>query len=112
MKGKHLYKPARRKVASARETADVVEALATTFTREIPAGLFKARCLALMDEVDQTGGEYVITKRGVPVARLLPARMERRPLLGSLHGSIKTRGDIVSPLDEPWAALARLDGKD
>ena len=32
--------------------------------REIPAGEFKARCLALMDEVARTGGQYVITKRG------------------------------------------------
>ena len=70
--------------------------------REIPAGAFKARCLALMDEVARTGGQYVITKRGVPVARLLPASLERRPFLGSMKGTVTTLGDIVSPLDEPW----------
>lgn len=111
-KNRHVYKPAKRKVSSAREAAEVVEGVVGALTREIPAGEFKARCLALMDEVGQTGGEYVITKRGVPVARLLPARMERRPLLGSLRGSVKTRGDIVSPLDEPWAALDGFDGQD
>src|SRR5260221_14609512 len=71
-------------------------------SREIAAGEFKARCLALMDELPERGGEYVITKRGVPVARLIPARVERRRLLGSMKGTLKTRGDIVGPLDEPW----------
>lgn len=80
--------------------------------REIPAGEFKARCLALMDEVQRSGGELVITKRGVPVARLLPAISERRPLFGSLKGTAVARGDIVAPLDEPWAALETWDGED
>ena len=81
-------------------------------SREIPAGEFKARCLALMDEVQQSGGEYVITKRGVPVARLLPASAERRALLGSLTGTVTTVGDLVSPLDDPWTALDGWDGED
>jgi len=72
---------------------------------QISAGEFKARCLALMDEVRDTGGEYIITKRGVPVAKLVPATIERRPLFGSMKGTVKTRGDIISPLDEPWDAL-------
>ena len=73
--------------------------------REIPAGEFKARCLALMDEVARTGGQYVITKRGVPVARLLPASLERRAFLGSMTGTVTTLGDIVNPIDEPWDVL-------
>jgi len=77
--------------------------------REIPAGEFKARCLAIMDEVQQRGGAYIITKRGVPVAKLVPARLERRPLLGSMKGSVVTRGDVVKPLDEPWDALEGWD---
>ena len=77
--------------------------------REISAGEFKARCLALMDEVRDRGGEYIITKRGVPVARLLPVRIERRSLLGSMKGTVKVLGDIVSPLDEPWEALEGWD---
>jgi prevent-host-death family protein len=42
--------------------------------RTIPAGEFKAKCLALMDEVAATGDEIVITKRGKPVARLKAER--------------------------------------
>ena len=77
--------------------------------REIPAGEFKAKCLAIMDEVQQRGGVYVITKRGVPVAKLVPARLERRPLLGSMKGTVVTRGDLVRPLDEPWEVLEGWD---
>jgi prevent-host-death family protein len=80
-----------------------------TFTREVSAGEFKARCLALMDEVRDSGGEYVITKRGEPVAKLVPVRTERRPLLGSMTGTARTLGDIVSPLDEPWTVLDGWD---
>jgi prevent-host-death family protein len=80
-----------------------------SFSREIPAGEFKARCLAIMNEVRDGGGEYVITKRGEPVARLVPVILERRPLLGSMKGTVKTLGDIVTPLDEPWDALDGWD---
>lgn len=73
---------------------------------EIPAGEFKARCLQIMDEVQQTGCEVVITKRGRPVARLLP--MEERPrrdVFGCMRGSVTITGDILAPLEEPWEAL-------
>jgi prevent-host-death family protein len=79
------------------------------FSRTISAGEFKARCLAIMEEVRERGGEYVITKRGTPVAKLVPMPVTRRPLLGSMKGTGRTRGDIVSPLDEPWEALEGLD---
>ena len=82
---------------------------AVSYSREISAGDFKSRCLALMDEVRDRGGEYVITKRGTPVAKLVPVRTERRPLRGSMKGTVKVRGDIISPLDEPWEALEGWD---
>lgn len=78
------------------------------FSREISAGEFKARCLALMDEVRDRGGEYVITKRGAAVAKLVPIRQKRRRLLGSMKGTVTVLGDIISPLDEPWEALGGL----
>jgi prevent-host-death family protein len=73
--------------------------------RTIAAGEFKAKCLALMDEVERTGQPLVITKRGRPVARLVP---ETRPpdfIFGAMRDSIVIKGDIISPLDEPWEAL-------
>ena len=101
----------KRKAPMVRETAAAYgpERSGPTFSREVPAGEFKARCLALMDEVRDSGGEYVITKRGVPVAKLVTVRAERRPFLGSMKGTVKVVGDIVSPLDEPWTALDGWD---
>ena len=112
MKPRHPQRTPQRRVSKAREVGVVYESSADSVggvTREIPAGEFKARCLAIMDEVHEQGGEYVITKRGVPVAKLVPVRFERRRLLGSMKGTVTTRGDIVSPLDEPWDALEGLE---
>ena len=97
---------------SARESSAVYTSdarAAAGLSREVSAGEFKARCLALMNEVRDRGGEYVITKRGVPVAKLVPVLTEKRPLLGSMKGTVKVLGDIVSPLDESWEALEDWD---
>ncbi len=73
----------------------------------IQASEFKAKCLALMDEVARTGKTIVITKNGKPVAELRPHRAPRAKSLIGLHkGQIKIRGDIVSPIGtELWDAL-------
>ena len=55
-----------------------------TLTRTMPAGEFKAKCLRLMDEVDQTGSTIVITKRGRPVSRLVPVEREAKAISGIL----------------------------
>jgi prevent-host-death family protein len=74
--------------------------------REIPAGEFKAKCLKLLDEVAQDGDEIVITKRGRPVARLVPSTPKKVQALGVLEGSVTILGDIVSPIGtEDWEAL-------
>jgi prevent-host-death family protein len=65
--------------------------------KTIPAGEFKARCLALLDEVAETGEPLLVTKRGKPVARLVP--VEAPP--GLLH-SVKKEKDLVSPIAEKW----------
>jgi prevent-host-death family protein len=69
--------------------------------KEIPAGQFKARCLQLMDEVDRDGIEVIITKRGRPVAKLVPVREEKLSPVGWMKGTFEIRADIVSP-DEDW----------
>ena len=71
--------------------------------QQMAAGEFKAKCLSVLDEVKRTGREVVITKRGKPVARLLPpVEEEEKPLFGRMKGTIKILGDIVSPIDEIW----------
>ena len=65
----------------------------------IQASEFKAKCLALMDQVARTGETIVVTKNGKPVAELRPHRPPRAKSLIGLHkGKIQIRGDIVSPL--------------
>jgi prevent-host-death family protein len=72
----------------------------------VKASEFKAKCLALMDEVARTGEPVLITKRGRPVAELRPPPSARRATpFGAHAGLVKILGDIVAPLDEPWEAL-------
>ena len=70
--------------------------------RTVTASEFRAKCLALMDEVADTGEEIVITKRGVPVARLTPYRKRPESFYGKYRGRIKIQGDLDDPLDEDW----------
>jgi prevent-host-death family protein len=71
--------------------------------REIAAGEFKAKCLAVMDRVNKTGEPVVITKRGKPVAKLVPVENEKEEFLGRLQGIVKILGDIESPIEPPEA---------
>jgi prevent-host-death family protein len=70
----------------------------------IAAGEFKAKCLHLLDEVQQKRMEIVITKRGRPVARLVPVEEEFPSVFGRMKGSITILGDIVAPTGEIWEA--------
>jgi prevent-host-death family protein len=73
---------------------------------------FKARCLELMDRVQARGETFVITKRGKPVARLVP--LESTPdqsLFGRLAGKATLTGDITGPTiaAESWEGLREWD---
>jgi prevent-host-death family protein len=71
----------------------------------IPAGEFKTHCLELMDEVRDRHREIVITKRGKPVAKLVPFVEEKRPdIFGCMKGTVTILGDIVGPTGEVWDA--------
>ena len=71
----------------------------------IAAGKFKATCLGLLDEVQRERKEIVITKRGKPVARIVPIKEEKIPnLFGRMKGSGMILGDIISPIGEIWDA--------
>jgi prevent-host-death family protein len=71
---------------------------------EIAAGEFKAKCLKLMDKVQQTGEEIVITKRGRPIARLVPCREAHQLVFGYLAGTVHVKGDVITPIGEAWNA--------
>jgi prevent-host-death family protein len=66
-------------------------------TRTMPAGKFKAQCLAVMDEVQKKRQTVVITKRGKPVAKLVPIEIADDEIIGSWRGKLQIVGDIVSP---------------
>jgi prevent-host-death family protein len=71
----------------------------------IAAGKFKATCLGLLDEVQRERKEIVITKRGKPVARIVPVEAEKVPnLFGRMKNSGMIIGDIISPIGEIWDA--------
>lgn len=67
--------------------------------KKIAAGEFKARCLTLMEDVRSTREPLIITKRGKPVAKLVPVDDDKDDFIGRLEGVFRVVGDIESPID-------------
>jgi prevent-host-death family protein len=72
--------------------------------QQIAAGEFKAKCLRLLDEVQRSRQSILITKRGLPVAQLLPVDREAPGIFGRMQGSAEILGDLVSSSGEKWNA--------
>jgi len=70
----------------------------------ITASEFKAKCLRLMDQIKRTGGEITITKNGKPICVLKPYRPLPKTLFGLHKGKVKSKDDLVAPLDIKWEA--------
>ena len=68
--------------------------------RYVSAAQFKANCLRLMDEVAQQRRPIIITKRGKPVAKLVPVENDEINLFGRMTGTIKICGDIINPIED------------
>ena len=62
--------------------------------KRIGAAKFKEQCLALLDQLDAEG--LVVTKRGKPVARVLPYESGDSDLIGSLKHKLKVKGDVFT----------------
>ena len=77
--------------------------------RTVKASEFKAKCLRLMDDLAESGGEIVITKNGRPVSRLLPYRERPESAFGAYEGRLEILGDIISPIDVEWEAESNPD---
>src|SRR5207244_6950755 len=77
--------------------------------KTMPAGEFKARCLRVMEEVKKYRTPVVITKKGKPVAKLVPPDEPRKDVFGCMAGTIKILGDVESPVLPPidTAKIAR-----
>ena len=75
--------------------------------KTVSAAEFKAKCLDILDQVADNRQSVVVTKRGKPVARVVPMVNRPERIVGSMKGEIEIRGDIVSPIDVAWKALKR-----
>jgi prevent-host-death family protein len=75
--------------------------------RSIPASKAKTHLLELLDTVDHKREAVIITKRGRPVARLVPIE-ETQPqsIFGCMKGTFKIIGDIVGPEPDIWEAMS------
>ena len=71
--------------------------------KTIPAGEFKTHCLRIMEEVSKRRQPVLITKKGVPVAKLVPVEQTERDIVGCLEGVMEIVGDIEAPLVKPEA---------
>lgn len=67
---------------------------------------FKATCLDLLKKVKQTGRSLLVTRKGEPIALVLPPPAPEKPVswLGSFESTGEIRGDIISPAadEEDW----------
>jgi len=70
--------------------------------RKINAAAFKARCLALIDEVAESGEPITITKRGKAKVQIVAVREKPKTLWGATKGTFRIVGDIVGPIVEDW----------
>jgi len=75
----------------------------------IPAAVFKAECLHLMDEVARTGQPVIITKHGKAVAQLAPMPAQPESQFGYMKNTVKILKDVIAPIDVAWGALSADD---
>ena len=76
--------------------------------KEIAISEFKAKCLALLEQVQKTKTPLLITRFGKPVAEVIPPSPKPATnWIGSMRDKIEILGDIVSPANDPgdWEVL-------
>ena len=73
-------------------------------TKTVPSTEVQTQILDMLEEVSEQRSEFVITKDGAPVARVIPIDRGRLRSLEELRGSVTIVGDIIAPLDEAWEA--------
>jgi prevent-host-death family protein len=70
--------------------------------KTVSAAEFKARCLALLEEVRRTRQPLLVTRHGKPVAEISPHGQAEDANTNPLKGSVLSQGDLVSPIDVSW----------
>lgn len=72
--------------------------------RSVGVGEFKAHCLRLLEEVRTKNEGLLVTKRGTPMAEILPFRKKQKKAREELLDSVTFEKDIVSPIGEKWTS--------
>ena len=77
--------------------------------KRMQASAFKTKCLTVMNEVQATGEPVIVTKRGKPVVKVIPAEPEKGNILGFMAGEFEIVGDIESPVVPPshWKIMKK-----
>ena len=66
--------------------------------KQMRASAFKSRCLSVMKEVQATGEPVLVTKRGTPMVKVIPAKSGEDDLFGFMSGKFTVVGDVESPV--------------
>jgi prevent-host-death family protein len=66
--------------------------------KQMRANAFKARCLAVIKDVQTTGEPVIVTKRGKPIVKIVPIESDKNDLFGFMSGKFKIVGDIEAPV--------------
>lgn len=74
--------------------------------RVIQAGVFKAECLKIMDEVCKSKHEVVVTKHKIPIVKIAPLEEKEERLFGKMKGTGRALGNIIESTGEIWDAAS------
>jgi prevent-host-death family protein len=76
--------------------------------RVMSATEFKAKCLAVLDQVEKNGETVTVTKRGRPIATVKRApKAPWKSIEGSWRGMVEIIGDIMSPMTDLWESMGK-----
>ena len=70
--------------------------------KQLSATEFKAKCLAMLDNVQRTREPVEITRHGKPVARIVPVTKGEPDFVNPLKGSIRFEKNLIAPTGEAW----------
>jgi prevent-host-death family protein len=72
----------------------------------IPVTEFKAKCLALLDQIDRDGTTVTVTRRGTPLAMVGPVKKKPfKSSMGILEGKVKIKEDLLRDFSEDWEVV-------
>jgi prevent-host-death family protein len=73
-------------------------------TKQVPVAEFKSQCLSLFEIVRSQKEKMTITRRGKPIAQIIPYQEQLDDIEAQLANSLVFEGDLISPINEEWEA--------